>query len=295
MAKPLVDARQLTAAEIEARFAGVDFAVPRTLPQALAVFWSNPSIQIISAGLLAILGARVAAHAPLTPGEALAVPVTVAGWVVQEWAIHRHLLHGALRWPGAAIHQQHHELPFYHVSIDPPAIVLAWGAVACAAALALLPQPLAWTVLGVRWKAASGLLSVCVFDWTDTMTLKTQTYWLMGLVYEWSHYIVHTRVRPATKLGRAIKEHHTRYSQPLAGNEMYGWRCRYVLKLIEPHHPFPKTGTTCRTTASGSPSPGRPSTRSSTRCPKRQWTGAAKAERVVERASGQYIRRERID
>ena len=158
VAKPLVDARQLTPTEIAARFPDVDFAVPKTLPQALGVFGSHPSIQIIAAGLLTILGGRVSAHTPLSLGEALAVPLTVVGWVVQEWAIHRHLLHGSLNWPGAAIHQQHHEQPFYHVSIDPPAIVLAWGAVACAAALALLPQPLAWTVLGVCFKGNGGVL-----------------------------------------------------------------------------------------------------------------------------------------
>lgn len=135
-------------------------------------------------GLLAIGGARLSQGGGVSPIEALvAVPLTVAGWVVQvsvlwcqnrprrrthmsiganpkpcsflsstlqEWAIHRHLLHGSLQWPGSSIHQQHHELPFYHVSIDPPVIVLAWGAVACALALALLPQPMAWTVLGVR-------------------------------------------------------------------------------------------------------------------------------------------------
>lgn len=40
---------------------------------------------------------------------------------------------------------------------------------------------------------------------------NSQAYWLMGLAYEWSHFIVHTRVQPTTKLGRAIKAHHTRY------------------------------------------------------------------------------------
>lgn len=82
---------------------------------------------------------------------------------LQEWAIHRHLLHGSLQWPGSAIHQQHHDLPFYHISIDPPAIVLAWGAVACALGLALLPQPLAWTVLGVRgvaWRRSIDLFGL---------------------------------------------------------------------------------------------------------------------------------------
>jgi hypothetical protein len=33
----------------------------------------------------------------------------------------------------------------------------------------------------------------------------------MGLFYEWAHFSVHTRVRPRTALGKAIKAHHTKH------------------------------------------------------------------------------------
>lgn len=59
-----------------------------------------------------------------------------------------------------------------------------------------------------------------------------QTYWLMGLVYEWSHFIVHTRVRPGTKLGRAIKEHHTRYGAAVTTNVWGRWGCDVYLRTV---------------------------------------------------------------
>jgi hypothetical protein len=59
-------------------------------------------------------------------------------------------------------------MPFYHISIDPVPIVAAWGAVFCTLCLAVVPRPLAWSVMAA--------------------------YWAMGLLYEWCHYVVHTRV-----------------------------------------------------------------------------------------------------
>ncbi len=97
--KPLVDARQLSPALLAARFPNTDFAVPSTLPAALRLFFTHPSILLICGGLAALLSGRISAQAPVTPLEALSIPLTVAGWVVQEWAIHRYLLHG-FEWPG---------------------------------------------------------------------------------------------------------------------------------------------------------------------------------------------------
>lgn len=70
-------------------------------------------------------------------------------------------------WLGHDIHEGHHEVPFYHVCVDPPDLVAAWTiAAACIFAL-IFPPPLALTVLSI--------------------------YITMGLVYEWVHFIVHTR------------------------------------------------------------------------------------------------------
>ncbi|CAN0028247.1 unnamed protein product [Laminaria digitata] len=34
-------------------------------------------------------------------------------------------------------------------------------------------------------------------------------YMSMGLVYEWVHFIVHTRVVPRSRFGKELKRHHT--------------------------------------------------------------------------------------
>lgn len=99
-------------------------------------------------GLIGLAVGRGSAGA-LNIQDFVAVPLTALGWVIQEWAIHRYLLHGWTNWPGHEIHQGHHDLPFFHISIDPPVIVLAWGFVACGLGWLLLPSPLSWTVLWV--------------------------------------------------------------------------------------------------------------------------------------------------
>lgn len=47
-----------------------------------------------AAGILAVVATRVSCGAALGPADAAAVPVVAAGWSFQEWAIHKHLLHG---------------------------------------------------------------------------------------------------------------------------------------------------------------------------------------------------------
>lgn len=68
---------------------------------------------------------------------------------------------------GHEIHQSHHDKPFYHISVDPPHLVVAWTLAAALIFRLLLPQPLGLTVLAV--------------------------YVAMGGAYEWTHFLVHTR------------------------------------------------------------------------------------------------------
>lgn len=186
--KVLVDARQLQLSpeELAIRFPDTDFNVPHTLPQALKVFFTNPSILIIVSGLLALAGARATVGGPWQGTETAAIGVVIVGWVLQEWAIHKLLLHNMPGWVGHTIHKEHHELPFFHISIDPPPIVIAWGVAFCSLAALTIPGPgLCLTVMLV--------------------------YWAMGLLYEWSHYIVHTKVQPKTRLGKVRDITHNTY------------------------------------------------------------------------------------
>ncbi|CAN0453986.1 unnamed protein product, partial [Hapterophycus canaliculatus] len=70
-------------------------------------------------------------------------------------------------WLGHDVHEAHHDKPFYHVCVDPPDLVAGWTLAAACIFKLLLPLPLAMTVLAA--------------------------YMSMGLVYEWVHFIVHTR------------------------------------------------------------------------------------------------------
>lgn len=81
----------------------------------------------------------------------------------------------------------HHETPYFHVSIDPPELIL--GVMALAGAVA-------WALFGGGALSATAALA----------------YFSAGLLYEWLHFIVHTRwVPPAGGVGswlRAVRRHH---------------------------------------------------------------------------------------
>ena len=51
-----------------------------------------------------------------------------AFWCVQEHIIHGRLLHSRDAWFGSDIHRWHHELPYYHVSMDGIGLAAVWFA-----------------------------------------------------------------------------------------------------------------------------------------------------------------------
>lgn len=94
-------------------------------------------------------------------------------------------------WLGHDVHESHHDKPFYHVCVDPPDLVAGWTAVAACVFRLLLPTPLALTVLAA--------------------------YMAMGLVYEWTHYIVHTR-----------------WATMSSADEGFGTRYTYMSAVVQP-------------------------------------------------------------
>lgn len=161
---------------------GREQEVPKTLPQAAATFCSHPSTILILAGLGALLWARV--QQPLHPVTDAAVAAAVAGgWCLQEWAVHALLLHSKFDWVGRRIHVGHHQRPYFHVSIDDPPIVVAFMAAS----------------LGLFWLGFHG---------SELALTAAISYFAMGLLYEWTHYIVHTRYVPRSALGKRIRMHH---------------------------------------------------------------------------------------
>lgn len=83
---------------------------------------------------------------------------------------------------GKTIHEAHHQEDYFHVSIDPPWLMAAAMAASGAAFAATMPPNLALTA--------------------------TATYYIMGLLYEFNHYVVHTRYVPATSFAKRIRRHH---------------------------------------------------------------------------------------
>jgi hypothetical protein len=161
----------------------VDGDVPKTWEEVVTVFFSQPSVLLPAAAIL-VLGAY-----RLQQPFSLVDPVVSAGvaafWLLQEWVVHAKLLHSDFQWFGKDIHEHHHTRPYFHVSVDPPGLI--GGVMALAAAVFYVSfqgSPLAFTAI--------------------------VTYFTMGLIYEWLHYVVHTQWVPppsATWL-RAIRRHH---------------------------------------------------------------------------------------
>ncbi len=96
-------------------------------------------------------------------------------WWVQEYFIHRVLLHSTYNWFGKSYHRQHHHKNYYHVAIDPPELLLGW--------LFTAHFIIKFVILPNQHQH-----HLCLS--------ATIGYSLAGLVYEWSHYIVHTKVQP---------------------------------------------------------------------------------------------------
>lgn len=198
--KPLVDHRQLEYLKekkvqgygddvsAESLWPGVDFDVPYTLKGCITKFVSHSTPRFIIASTAVLAGIRsIMPWTPLT--DLLVITGTIGFWVVQEWFLHRYVLHEPLiegGWLGYHIHKEHHSIPFYHVSLDGPDIAVVWGATICALSFIIFPGE---------------SLNVCRMDFV-------LTYYLMGLLYEWTHYLTHTRYKPKTAFVRSLKAHH---------------------------------------------------------------------------------------
>ncbi len=98
--------------------------VPRTMKQAMTTFFVHPSPVSVVLGLVALLAARCQYHyaswwelpglvlsvcksAAQVPNSGLLAPAVagcvVGTWLVQEWLVHRKLLHSTFAWFGEAL------------------------------------------------------------------------------------------------------------------------------------------------------------------------------------------------
>jgi hypothetical protein len=162
-----------------------------TLADALREFWKHPSPWMIGVTLVAALTARViVGDYRITDGLVVLILIGIFPFV--EWIIHVVVLHWRPRRIGgvtvdtllARKHREHHVDPR-----DVPLIFIPWqtllGAVPTFVAVALLVFPR--TGLGLTFLAGVGVI---------------------GLGYEWCHYLIHSDYKPKTRMYKAIWRHH---------------------------------------------------------------------------------------
>ena len=177
--QPIVDNRENEMISMEAKgeitpaiqISEVEETVPSSWTQALHRFFIGdigPPLVVLS--ISGFLYARLQLSVPFSIAEVTIFASTIVFWWIQEYFFHRVLLHSPVDWIGKSIHQTHHEKNYFHISIDPPALLLGW-------------------------LFAAHLMMKSILPWHLCLT-ATVGYALAGLVYEWSHYIVHTKVKP---------------------------------------------------------------------------------------------------
>mmetsp|Transcript_17724 Transcript_17724/g.26429 ORF Transcript_17724/g.26429 Transcript_17724/m.26429 type:complete len:286 (-) Transcript_17724:492-1349(-) len=162
--------------------------VPTTMTGALRTFFIGnnygPILVVVSIAFLSYV--RLCKISPMVSlSDGIICACSIVFWWFQEHLLHDKLLHSDFDWMGQTIHQTHHNKPYFHVSIDPPALVLGW----------------LWTVHFL-------LRSTLPLPWAFSATIGYAT---AGLFYEWAHYIVHTKVKPSNSFFRKIRDNHIRH------------------------------------------------------------------------------------
>ena len=163
-----------------------------TLRDAARVFFSRPGPRLIAKQ--AALGWAVrACLGPPTITELGICGAVVAWWPFQEWLAHKHLLHiepreilGRRVDPlFARKHRAHHREPRdVDLTLLPPEVIRA-----------AIPANLAfWVVVtgASPRKAATGIAA----------------YSTMALLYEWTHFLVHTGVKPKSRFFKRVRRNH---------------------------------------------------------------------------------------
>lgn len=170
----------------------VDLANVKTLRQAASLFFTQPGPRLIAKYAASAWAIR-ALLGPPKLSELPTAAAVIAWWPFQEWLAHRYLLHFEPRTIlGRRIdplfarrHRAHHRAPRELENTLLP-IPLLRGAIPASALL------FAAIGLGSPRRAATA----------------AATYATMGLIYEWTHFLVHTSYRPRSPLYKRIRKNH---------------------------------------------------------------------------------------
>ncbi|EFC81993.1 sterol desaturase family protein [Parafrankia sp. EUN1f] len=159
-----------------------------TLPEALRRFLAHPRPPVLLGAVGAVAAVRYV-RGPLRRRDAVTAAACLGAQPFVEWAVHRCLLHAR---PGGALgsigyqlagygHEQHHRDP---ANLDTmflrPREVTA-GAAAAVAVASLAPPTV-------------GTVAVCLG--------------LGALAYDWTHFLIHTSIRPSSRYYRRVWRGH---------------------------------------------------------------------------------------
>ena len=165
-----------------------------TLSDAGREFWKHPSPWMIGAMFVAALIARIIAG-DWRVTDALVPLVMLALFPFIEWIVHVFILHWRPKHLGcftvdpllAREHRAHHVDPRNIPLIFIPAKSLLW----------VIPLTVAIAVMALP-RLAMGLTYLVFIS-------------AFGLVYEWTHYLIHSDYKPKTRVYRAIWRNHRRH------------------------------------------------------------------------------------
>jgi Fatty acid hydroxylase superfamily len=165
-----------------------------SLADAAREFWKHPSPYMIGVTLVGAVIARIViGDWRLT--DALLPVAMLALFPFYEWVVHVFLLHWRPRRVGSVTidsllarkHREHHVDPR-----DVPLIFIPWRAL-----LWILPISVAVAVL--------------VFPRTGLALTYLVCGTLIGLIYEWCHYLIHSDYKPKRRFYRAIWKNHRQH------------------------------------------------------------------------------------
>jgi hypothetical protein len=204
---------------------------PRTLADARSYFIRMPSVQLIIAAITVPLVLRVL-HGGWGLWDVAVVALMGLYWPVQEWVLHQYMLHlKPFKLLGftvdpifAKTHRLHHRDPWHLPFVFLPVELL------------LLAIPVTVTL----WFL---LLPGHGLALTGIVAFNT-----MGLLYEWTHYLTHTRYIPKGETYRRIWKNH-RLHHCKNENYWFGFTLPQVDALFgtEPEASAVATSGTCRT------------------------------------------------
>mmetsp|Transcript_6250 Transcript_6250/g.10347 ORF Transcript_6250/g.10347 Transcript_6250/m.10347 type:complete len:275 (+) Transcript_6250:78-902(+) len=160
---------------------------PKTMPAAVARFFLGPDVGPISIVgiLIGFSGWRMEMGSAVGVNDAFLFAASIVFWWFQEHIMHQRLLHSDFDWMGKEIHQGHHNKPYFHVSIDPAGLMIGWLTAVHVILRLVLP--------------------------VDLAVSATIGYAGAGLMYEWAHYVAHTRVKPPNQFWKRVRDNHIKH------------------------------------------------------------------------------------